>query len=458
MSFIGIDLGTSFIKGAVLNLESRELIQVRRIPFPPQLENAPPLACEFEPAQILAAVWALLDELVSFAPNCEGIVMCSQMHGMVLLNDRGEAKSNCVTWRDQRVIAPHPSSTGSYFQVLTQRIHPQRLRELGNEMDPGRPLSYLFWFAERGELQPGLIPVSLPDFVLCALCSASPGVEMTNAGAYGALNLETLNWHQEVIAALGLSRLRWPVLRETGEVVGRLNIQGKRVPCYTPVGDYQCALVGALFGPDEISLNIATGSQISQMVSELALGEFQTRPFFEGKFLNTFTSPPGGRALNLMIDLLSSLAKAEGLELADPWQAIVRAAESVSDTDLQVDLNFFPTPLGDRGRIANIRGDNLTLGHVFRAAFNNMADIFYDCAVRLNPQKSWRRLLFSGGVASKLEILRKLTQQRFAATYRITPFEEDTLFGLLILASVFSGRAPSIEEMTRQIRLELLQT
>jgi sugar (pentulose or hexulose) kinase len=456
MSFLAIDLGTSFIKGAVLNLESRELLHVRRRPFPPQLENAPPLACEFEPEQILTAVHGVLDELVSFAPDCEGIVVCSQMHGMVLLNDRGEPKSNCVTWRDQRVLTPHPSGAGSYYDVLTKRVHPQQLSQLGNELDPGRPISYLFWFAQRGELRPGLIPVSLPDFVLSALCGAPPGVELTNAGAYGALNLETLDWHEGVIEELGLSGLHWPRLRKTGEVVGQLGFQGKRVPCYTPVGDYQCALVGALFGADEVSLNIATGSQISQISSELALGEFQTRPFFEGKFLNTFTSPPGGRALNVIIDLLSSLAKAEGLDLKDPWGTIAGAVKSVSETDLEVDLNFFPTPLGDCGRIANIRGNNLTLGHLFRAAFKNMADIFYDCAVRLNPQKSWQRLLFSGGLASKLGVLRNVIQRRFGASCRTTPFEEDTLFGLLILASVFSGRAPSIEGMTEKLRRELV--
>jgi len=85
--------------------------------------------------------------------------------------------------------------------------------------------------------------------------------------------------------------------RQLGDVVGHLDLNGKRVPWYTPVGDYQCALVGSLFSADEVSLNIATGSQVSRMTPALALGDYQTRPFFEGKFLNTFTSPPGGRAL-----------------------------------------------------------------------------------------------------------------------------------------------------------------
>jgi sugar (pentulose or hexulose) kinase len=456
MSFIAIDLGTSFIKGAVLNLETRELHHVQRTPFPPPLENTAPLACEFDPNEILAAVRRLIAELAPHAPDCEGMVMCSQMHGMVLMNGRRETMSNCVTWRDQRVLAPHPSGSGSYYQVLTGRIDLQHVKQLGNELDPGRPLCYLFWFREQGKLAAGLIPVSLPDFVLSVLCESAPGVEVTNAGAYGALNLETMNWHEGVIEALGLGHLHWPAIRKPGEVVGYLNIQGRQVPCYTPVGDYQCALVGALFGGEEVSLNIATGSQVSRMTPELTLGDYQTRPFFEGKFLNTFSSPPGGRALNVIVDLLWSLARSEGLDLKDPWEAIARAAEAVPDTDLEVDLNFFPTPRGDRGRIANIRGDNLTLGHLFRAAFKNMADSFYDCAVRLDPEKSWENLLLSGGLACKLEVLRGAIQQRFVASYRIAPLEEDTLFGLLILATVFTGRAESVEELTRQLREALL--
>ena len=318
MSFIGMDLGTSFIKGAVLNLETRELDHVRRTPFPPPLVDSPPLACEFDPNAILSAVRALIADLSPHAPECEGIVMCSQMHGMVLMTSRGEAMSNCVTWRDQRVLAPHRSGSGTYYQEIAKRIKPPYVRQLGNELDPGRPLCYLFWFAEQGKLEQGLLPASLPDFVLSVLCESAPGVEITNAGAYGALNLETQNWHEEVIKELGLDHLHWPAIRKTGEVVGHLNVQGRSVPCYTPVGDYQCALVGSLFGAEELSLNVATGSQVSQIVPDLTLGDYQTRPFFGGKFLNTFTYPPGGRSLNVLVDLLCQLAKSQGLEIKYP--------------------------------------------------------------------------------------------------------------------------------------------
>jgi gluconokinase len=199
LSFIGIDLGTSFIKGAVLNLEGRRLEQTQRIPFPGQLRSANPLLCEFDPNEIATAFRTIITELAPHTSDCEGIVICSQMHGMVLMNERGETLSNCISWLDQRGAMAHPSGSGSYFDLLARRISPEQRRQLGNELELERAACFLFWLAEQGELKPGLIPVSMPDFVLSVLCGSSPGVELNNASAYGLFNMETLDWHYEVI-------------------------------------------------------------------------------------------------------------------------------------------------------------------------------------------------------------------------------------------------------------------
>ena len=124
MAFIGIDLGTSFIKGAVLDLEARQPKHVQRLPFPQQLLGGNPLFCEFEPQAILSVFQSLLDTLLAAAPDCEGIVLCSQMHGMVLTDEAGKIRSPCLTWRDQRATMPHPSGAGTYFDVMASRISP----------------------------------------------------------------------------------------------------------------------------------------------------------------------------------------------------------------------------------------------------------------------------------------------------------------------------------------------
>ena len=72
MRFIGIDLGTSFIKGAVLNVDSGRVEHVRRIPFPEALPGLDPRYCEFAPAQVLAATRSLIEELATI-PGVAGV-------------------------------------------------------------------------------------------------------------------------------------------------------------------------------------------------------------------------------------------------------------------------------------------------------------------------------------------------------------------------------------------------
>ena len=68
------------------------------------------------------------------------------------------------------------------------------------------------------------------------------------------------------------------------------------------------AILGALLQRDELSLNISTGSQVSLLKPKVEFGNFQTRPFFDGRFSITITHIPAGRALNALVKLLSELA------------------------------------------------------------------------------------------------------------------------------------------------------
>jgi sugar (pentulose or hexulose) kinase len=296
-------------------------------------------------------------------------------------------------------------------------------------------------------------PVGLPDFVIAHLCRSEPTMEVTGAGAHCALNLETLDWHHPVIERLGLTDLRWPAIRPFGEVAGVYHIDGKALPCYTPAGDHQCALAGAFLREGELSLNISTGSQASMVTPDWQPGDYQTRPFFDGRFLNTITGIPAGRALNVLVNLLTELPRSEALALSDPWPYIAEAAEAVGETDLDVNIAFFDSIGGKHGRINNIREDNLTVGHLFRAAFENMAENYYVSALRLSPEQAWRTLVFSGGLAQNIQALRVLVQRKFQVDHRVCASSEDALLGLLALALAVSGQTSTVEEATTRLRV-----
>ena len=449
-TFIALDLGTSGIKGAILDLERRCLTQMRRVPFPQPLAGQPALFCEIDPAQIIAATRAVLAKLLALAPECAGIVVCGQMGGLMLTSATGEPRSNYLSWRDQRLLQPAPGG-GTYWDQFRQRLSAETRRQLGQELQPGNPLSLLYWLRQQGgRLAADTIAGTLPDFVVAHLCGAAPAADPTLP--QGLLNLETGDWHQAACASLGLDGVRWPALQLFSAAVGRVALGGASLPVYAPSGDHPCALAGAFIDARELSLNISTGSQTSLLTQHFAPGNHQTRPFFDGRFLNTITHIPAGRALNVLLGLTSELAQAQGLALGDPWPVIQQAVAGVTDGDLAVDLAFFPSPVGERGAIFNIREGNLTLGQLFLGAFRNMADNYHACALRLSPEQAWDRVVFSGGLAQKLERLRELILDRFACPHRLYEGSEDTLIALLAQALVIDGRAPSMAAAINSLR------
>ncbi len=454
MFFIGIDLGASFIKGGVLDLEKLAVRHIHREPFPGFLPGLPPTWREIDPYIIISSVRSMLDRLMVYAPDGAGLVFCGQMHGLILTDIHGKPLSNFISWQDKRALRPHPRGGRTFFAALTERISETEKRRMGKELRPGLPLCTLFCLAEEQALPHGdVFPVALADFVAAHLCCATPRSDLTNAAAHGALNLESLDWHDTQLAELGLLGLHWPELTRLNEPIGQFTVGNKPVTCYPSVGDQQCALIGSLLNLKELSLNIATGSQVSLLSPHLEWGEYQSRPFFDGMWLKTITHIPAGRSLNAIIRLLSELPQVHHLPLPDPWPYIEQSVTAVSATDLRANLAFFASACGERGELANLNEENLTVGHIFRAAFQNMADTYLSCARRLSPEQDWWQLAFSGGLARKSTVLRDIILAGFQTPYRFAPMEEETLLGLLALALAITGQSPSVMAAVDQLRL-----
>ncbi len=443
MRYIGIDLGTSSIKGALLDLDALSVGSPRHIACPSPLPGLPPLHTEFDPESFVAATRRLIEALLAEAPDSQGVLMCGQMGGLVLVSPVGEALSNYVSWLDRRLLGSHPAGHGSFYDALLTRLTPEDWVALGREIRPGTPLSYLFWFVENSQSSPIQAIATLPDFVLARLCGVLPVTHPTSA--VGAIHLKTRDWHYSLFDRLGFADVRWPALREINEPLGETRVNGCRLVCYPPVGDHPCALAGALLDFGELSLNVSTGSQVSLRSKDAEPGDYQTIPFFDGQFLNRISNLPAGRALAALVRLLSEFAEAEGFVLSSPWDYIAKAAAARPASDLRANLAFFPTPLGDFGSLTHLREENLTVGDLFRAAFVNMADNYYASALRLSRSQDWGRLVFSGGLVQKLELLRSLIAEKFQREYRLCDSVDDTLQGLLVLALVASGRAASVQ-------------
>jgi sugar (pentulose or hexulose) kinase len=453
MLYLGIDIGSSFIKGAVLDADALCLSHIERVDAPPLVSGLDQKFREIEPGAVLQRVRQVLERLHDHALDAAGVLMCSQLHGMVLCDETGRAQSRYITWQDQRALMPLPGAGASSFDELESLISREERQQLGNERVPGLPLNYLYWFA-RNRVLPDMrvMPAALPYFVAAQLCGTTPVSDITHAYGQGALNIHTRDWHHAVIEKLGLRDVQWPRIVSQGTVIGEWCHAGRSIPVFAPVGDYHCSQVGALLESSELSVNISTGSAVIQIAEGAETGEFQTRPWFDGCYLKTITHIPAGRALNALVHLLTELATEQGVTLRDPWDYIHAEAARADDGGLQVNPAFYTSNMGNRGAVLNLREENMTIGHLFHAMFSGMADNYATCAGRIAPQRDWSRLVFSGGVALKNQVLRQLVCERLGRDHRLAPSDEDTLFGLLVLSFAFTGRTASVREAIAFVR------
>ena len=430
MQCLGLDIGSTSIKGAVLDLATDRIGHMASRPFPSPLATGLAGAVEISPTAILARVEEVLEDLLNAAPSAESLWCCGQMGGTILVSAVGRPVSNYLSWRDQRTLQSVASGKTTLDEIR-QRWPGEILSSLGNELQPGSTTSLLFWLSQQGELPGDAIPATIADFVLGRLCNAQPRMHVTHA--IGMLDLRSGQWHRQAFDGLGLQKLLLPQLSQTVEPFGQLVRRGRSLQVYGSYGDQQCALYGAGLQRGELSLNISTGSQVSLRTNSFQPGRYQTRMFFAGDWLNTITHLPAGRSLNVLVDLLTELAAAEGITLQSPWQSVLRKAAEVMESSLDVDLAFFAGPLGDSGAIRQITTENLTVGNLFYAAFRAMADNYARCADWLDPQRRWNSIVLSGGLTQSAPVLKEMLHQRFAAPLRESSGEE-TLLGLMQLA------------------------
>ncbi|MEY3459307.1 MAG: hypothetical protein RL215_2464, partial [Planctomycetota bacterium] len=347
----------------------------------------------------------------------------------------GDCLTEYLSWRDQRTLQAVSGGRGiggTWLEAVRGELSDEVFCELGRELKPGSATSLLYWLHRQGRLPAGAIPVTVGDYVTAALCGSVPRLHRTQG--LGLINLLTGDWHRGALGTLGLGELCWPEFAGDTEVIGELELGGKRLPCYASIGDQQAALLGIGLESGELSVNLSTGAQVSRITAGFEPGECQTRCWFGGQYLNTVTHIPAGRSLTVLEALLTELPRALGVSVVDSWRLIGEACEAVGDAGgLECDLSFFASAMGNEGRLSGITTENLTVGHLFHAAFDFMSRASVECAARLSRDPAWGRVALSGGLAQAFPALRRKLGAALPWPIREVAAAEETLLGLLRL-------------------------
>jgi xylulokinase len=425
--YLGIDVGGSFLKGAVLDTGSETVGPITRWTGP-DLKFSTNGGATIEPVELIDAVKRLISSLIDEEKNYEGILITGQMHGFIMVDKEGRPQTEVVTWRDSlRESAGSPESS----QILRELLGEKLLSEVGSELREGIPLAGIFTRLRIGSRFENATPHSLISFIAHGLCESfrEPVMHNSDAAAHGFLNIETNAWHYSLLEECGITSLRLPGVTTNMDRVGVC--RNTQLPVFVAVGDHQAALYGVGLKEGELSLNIATGSQVS-IISKTPSTTCQSRPFFGNRYLATVTHIPAGRSLNVLLGLVGELTNKSDDEL---WAEVCSACEKQPQTDLKMSLGFFSDAQGSEGSIKHIRENEFNVGALFNSAAFAMADN-YDYFARVVSQGLIpEKVVLSGGLVSRFKPLRTAIMAKFGRSIiREVPTEDSSISGLHLLA------------------------
>ncbi|TDG00203.1 sedoheptulokinase [Paenibacillus piri] len=452
MNFLGIDMGSSFLKFALLDLSGLHIADVREFKAPPLLKHADPRIKETDAALWLDSVRAMIGGYIEAAGRLDGIVITNQMHGFVLTDGAGNPATPFVSWQDTRAIGTIPGGSITYMEDAALRIGEDAILNSGMRPDPGHAAYSLYTLLRQGVIDPRRTYRfhTLGDYIVDALTEGAHKCHLTNAAATGLVDLAAGDWNRHLIESLGLSFIRFPAIVRENECCGTYTCGPMRIPVYPATGDQQAAILGLGLGrTDELSINVGTGAQVSRVASGLIFGPFQTRPFFEDDFLLTITDLPSGKDLQLLFDWLRDLGRSvfhSDMGDAALWDRIGQQTAEALASGWQPQPDGHGHEPAGRNSVHLVTPSELHIGKMFLHCYRQMAERYYDAYMKVNAgQPPVRKIIVSGGVSRKSPPLIRFVGDRFGILPEPGNQRMETLAGLFRLALLCAGRAPDME-------------
>jgi xylulokinase len=384
MSFALLDLGGTFIK-CRLDDSDKEV----RIKFPPFIKNRNPKVREVDPNELLKSVFTILDEVISTSKKVDGILISGQMHGWVLTDQEFNPLTNIVTWQDSR-----SQIEDNFYDNLIENFSSIDVQDCGNEVKPGSPIAGIAFTLSKLDIKNFKI-TSLLSWVAAHLVEIKTNImHKTDAAAFSCLDVKHLNWNRNMISVAGIQNESLPKVSHNLEVIG--NSGQYNCSVFTPVGDYQASLFGVELNSDEISINLATGGQVSKLISRHEYSKFQVRPYFGDQFLQTKTHLPAGRHANYV------LSKFRKGEIDDNWEFLTNLNFVNSYISLKNIDNEFDIEKEYNSSSITTFQDEAELILYFTSIIMKYIDV-----VKIFSEKENTKIIGSGGLISNSKFIRE---------------------------------------------------
>lgn len=413
MRIIGIDIGTTSICAVAVDAENGTVITSITVDSEAFIEGE-----SFEKIQspeiIIKKAFSLLEELLT--EDTVSIGVTGQMHGIVYVDENGNAVSPLYTWQDERGNQPFKNTT--YAKYLNSHSG------YGNVTD----------FYNRRN---GLVPTSaigfctIHDYFVMRLCSLKePIVHSTNAASFGLYDIRENRFEN------GLNL----------KVITDYSLAGyyKNIPVGVAIGDNQASVFSSITNENELLVNVGTGSQVSLISDKIIEAEnIETRPYFDGEYLIVGSALCGGRAFSMLKDFYKKLlSKIAVVTDAQVYGIMDKMLDDVGKTEIEVDPRFAGTRSDPNvtGAVKNITVNNFTPEEITAAFLEGMAKELYGLYNKMGLKAN--ALVGSGNGLRKNKYFVKAVEGEFSLNLKTPKHLEEAAVG----AALFGGICAKVFE------------
>lgn len=421
MKVIGIDIGTTSICGIVLDAKNGHLLETKTVNSQAFL----PASHDWEKIQDVDKIMRIAEGLVTsfvetYKSEILAIGLTGQMHGIVYVNEKGQAVSPLYTWQDGRGNLPYQDTT--YADYLGS------FSGYGNVTD--------FYNRTNGLVpEDGVTYCTIPDYLGMRLCkNISPILHASNGASLGLYDLAQKKFHYDY----------HPQITDGFDVIG--TFQG--IPVAVAIGDNQASVFGTLANEQDLLINIGTGSQISIISDKpVTAPNIECRPYFGQKYLIVGSGLCGGRAYSLLKDFYGRVLETAGVKDADIYSLMNRMLEGKRDTSLQVDTRFAGTRTDSRltGSICNITTSNLTPEDLTFGVLTGILDELHRMYLSMGETRFG--IVASGNGIRKNKVLIQIAERMFSGKLKLPLYTEEAACGAALFALLACGAYKEIGEV-----------
>lgn len=276
--FLGIDIGTSSLRAALVDADKAEIIAVAGKEYPlcrPQAGYA-----EQNPDDWWQATIETVQEVirVSGQKDIAAIGFSGQMHGTVLLDESGRVVHPAIIWADQR-------SSKQVQELLDTVGEEDYVAQAGTLPAAGFLSTTLFWLKQH---QPEILnqasQVILPKDYVRYRMTGQIATEVSDAASTGIFDIYQQEWASQIIESVGLPDSLFPPILRSYDIAGELSASAAQafglkagIPVIAGCADQPAQAIGnGILKPGLASVAVSSGGQVFLPVQPDSVGVLHT--------------------------------------------------------------------------------------------------------------------------------------------------------------------------------------